>query len=271
MTRSRRLTVGQLSELRRLGDAVLRAGAGDREPTIDLVIEAVRVYGAGGASLTEIARALGVDVTLLRGWMDQRTAKQVPELFLRRSLQQATIGAGVLACTGDGRPAGNDFARELEVIRHAISPRFTLTERCMIGIIELRDFINAERPRILHLSFHSMDSAVFLTLNGRPVSVQYSQLVQVLRSARHRPSGLVLNFCGSIRVRDEVLQLARACVCWPDRFDDEQGRDFAGILYDALSKGGTLRDGMDNADLALRRYIGLARPRLFGDATVRLA
>jgi hypothetical protein len=122
VTRSRRLTVRQLSELRRLGDAVLRAGAGDREPTIDLVVEAVRVYRAGGVSLTEIARALGIEITHLGEWMDQRTAKPAPQLLPRRSLQQSTFGAGVLACTGNGLPAGNDFTGELEVIRRAITP-----------------------------------------------------------------------------------------------------------------------------------------------------
>lgn len=271
MTRSRRLTVGQLSHLRRLGAAVLRTGASDREPTIDLVIEAVGVYRAGGASLAEIARALGIEITILGEWMDRRTAKPTPEPLARRSLQQSALGAGVLACTGDGRPAGNDFDRELEAIRRAITPHFTLTERCMIGIVELRDHINAERPRILHLCCHSVDGAVFLTFDGKPVSVQYSQLVQVLRSARHRPSALILNFCGSIRIRDDLLQLARACVCWPDRFDDEHGREFAGILYRALAMGGTLGEGMDDVHMVLPRYSGLAVPHLIGDATVRLA
>jgi hypothetical protein len=67
MPPGRNLTVGQLSGLRRLGDAVRRAGPGDYGSTVLLVVESVRVYRRGGASLTELARALRVDITVLRG------------------------------------------------------------------------------------------------------------------------------------------------------------------------------------------------------------
>lgn len=68
---------GQLSDLRRLGDAVQRAGPGDYGPTVLLVVESVRLYRRGGASFTELARALSVEITVLRGWWDQHTHKLV--------------------------------------------------------------------------------------------------------------------------------------------------------------------------------------------------
>jgi hypothetical protein len=42
------VTVGQPSDLRRLGDAVRRAEPGDYGPTVLLVIESVRAYRRGG-------------------------------------------------------------------------------------------------------------------------------------------------------------------------------------------------------------------------------
>lgn len=74
MPSRRTLTVGELTELRRLGDAVRHAGRGDRGPAVLLVVQSVCVYRARGSSLSELGRALGVELMVLRG-LDQHTAK----------------------------------------------------------------------------------------------------------------------------------------------------------------------------------------------------
>jgi len=275
----RNLTVGQLSELRRLGDAVRRAGAGDHGPTLVLVVESVRVYRAGGASLTELAHALGVEITVLRGWLDQHAQKPRP----MRSKNPADVwepaGAttdhppgthGVLACTGDPLPGGNDFARELAVIRTRVEPRFSLTERTMIEIDELPDYVDKCRPCVLHVAAHSQGGAVFLTNGGEPISLQHAHLVEALLFARHRPSILVLNFCGSLALYVAAQQIAVAVVCWPDRVNDKQCREFAGLLYRGLAGGRSIGASMEGAQITLFRHGGLALPRLSGDASARL-
>jgi hypothetical protein len=47
------------------------SGAPDQattDPTVLLVVESVRVYHRGSASLTELTRTFGVEITVLRGW-----------------------------------------------------------------------------------------------------------------------------------------------------------------------------------------------------------
>jgi hypothetical protein len=207
MPPGRNLTVGQLSDLRRLGNAVRRAGPGDYVPTVLLVVESVRVYRRGGASLTELAHALSVEITALRSWLDQH-AQTKPRLLRPENLpdvwapaaasNQALRTRGVLACTGDKWPGGNDFATELAVIRDRVEPRFIMTERTMIELAELPDCVDRTRPCVLHVAAHSQDGAVFLTNGGEPISVQHAHLAKALLLARHRPSILVLNFCGSL-------------------------------------------------------------------------
>lgn len=161
MPPGRNLTVGQLSDLQRLGDAVRRAGPGDYGSTVLLVVESVRVYRSGGASLTELARALSVEITVLRGWLDQHTHKK-PRLLRPENLpdvwapaaatNQALRTHGVLACTGDTCPGRNDFARELAVIRDRVEPRIIMTERTMIELAELPDCVDSSRPAVLHVA-----------------------------------------------------------------------------------------------------------------------
>jgi hypothetical protein len=211
------LTAGQLSDLRHLGDAVRRAGPGDYGPTVSLVVESVRVYRRGGASLTELARTLGVEITVLRGWLDQH-AQTKPRLLQTENLpdvwaptaatNQALRTHGVLACTGDRCPGGNDFARELAVIRDRVEPRFIMTERMMIELAELPDCVDRTRPCVLHVAAHSQDGAVFLTNGGEPISVQHAHLLAALLLARHRPPILILNFCGSLALHMHAQQVA---------------------------------------------------------------
>jgi hypothetical protein len=279
MPPGRTLTVGQLSDLRRLGDAVRRAGPGDYDPTVSLVVESVRVYRRGGASLTELARALSVEIMVLRGWLDQHTQKE-PRLLRPQNLpdvwapaaatNQALHPHGVLACTGDARLGHNDFATELAIIRDRVEPRFSMTERTMIEIAELPDYVDRSRPAVLHVAAHSQDSAIFLTNSGEPSSIEYTHLVDALLSARHRPSILVLNFCGSLAVDAHARQLADAVVCWPGLVNDKQCQDFAGLLYRWLAAERPIGDGMDKARIMLSRHGGLAAPQLLGNTSARL-
>lgn len=244
-----------------------------------LVVESVRVYRSGGASLIELARALSIEITVLRGWLDQHAQKE-PRLLLPETLpdvwapavaaNQALRNHGVLACTGDGCPGGNDFARELAVIRDRVEPRFIMTERTMIEITELPDCVDRTRPCVLHVAAHSQDGAVFLTNGGEPISVQHAHLVEALRLARHRPSILVLNFCGSLALHTQAQQVAAAVVCWPDRVNDKQCREFAGILYRGLAGGRSIGASLDGAQISLSRHGGLALPRLSGDVSAQL-
>jgi hypothetical protein len=244
-----------------------------------MVIESVRVYRRGGASLTELARALSVEITVLRGWLDQHAQKE-PRLLRPESLpdvwspaaptNQALGSQGVLACTGDARPGGNDFARELAVIRDRVEPRFIVIERTMIEVAELSDCVDRSRPAVLHVAAHSQDGAIFLTNSGKPISVQHAHLVEALLLARHRPSILVLNFCGSLALHVHAQQVAAAVVCWPDRVNDEQCREFAGLLYRGLAGGRSIGASMDGTKITLSRHGGLVLPRLSGDASAQL-
>lgn len=279
MPPGRNLTVGQLSDLRRLGDAVRRAGPGDCGPTVMLVIESVRVYRRGGASLTELARALSVEITVLRGWLDQHAHKKprplrpesLPDVWApAAATTQALRTHGVLACTGHTCPGRNDFARELAVIPDRVQPRFIMTERTLIELAELPDCVDRSRPAVLHVAAHSQDGAVFPTNSGEPISVQHAHLVEALLFARHRPSILVLNFCGSLALHVPAQQVAAAVVCWPDRVNDKQCRELAGLLYRGLAGGRSIGASMDGAQITLSRHGGLALPRLAGDASARL-
>lgn len=231
MAPGRNLTAGQLSDLRRLGDAARRAGPGDYGPAVLLVVESVRVYRRGGASLTEPARALSVEITVLRGWLDQHTHKKprlprtenLPDVWApAAATNQALRTHGVQACTGDTRPGRNDFARELAVIPDRVQPRFIMTERTMIDLAELPDCVDRSRPAVLHVAAHSQDGAVFLTNSAEPISVPHTHLVAALLLARHRPS---------MALHMHAQQVAAAIVCWPDRVNDKQCREFAGLLY----------------------------------------
>jgi len=273
----RTLTVGQLSQLRRLGEAVEHAGPGDRGPAVLLVVRTVHEYRALGASLPELARALSVEVMALRDWLDQHTPKPTQPSrsgttggIWSMSIRPAPNGSGVLACTGDGRPGGNDFAPELKIIRDRVQPRFVLTERTMVEVAELPYCIDGFRPQIVHIAAHSRDGAVFLTRSGEPVSVLHGHLVRTLLSARHRPRILVLNFCRSIAVGAAALQIAPAVVCWPDGVDDVQCRELADLLYQGLVGGDSLGASMDRARMTLFRHGELGLPHQFGDATARL-
>jgi len=127
MPSRRTLTVGELTELRRLGDAVRHAGRGDRGPAVLLVVQSVCVYRARGSSLSELGRALGVELMVLRG-LDQHTAKSTRSTAAAGLWSPPAIGhlpphgSGVLAWTGDGRPGGNDFARGMKIIRDRVQP-----------------------------------------------------------------------------------------------------------------------------------------------------
>jgi hypothetical protein len=279
MPPGRNLTAGQLSDLRRLGDAVRRAGPGDYGPTVLLVVESVRVYRRGGASLTELARALSIEITILRDWLDQYAHKE-PRLLQPENLpdvwspaaatHQALRTHGVLACTGNRYPGGNDFTKELVTIRDRVEPRFIMTERTMIEPAELPNSIDRTHPCVLHVAAHSQNGAVFLTNGGEPISVQHTHLVEALLSARHRPSILVLNFCGSLALHMHAQQVADAVVCWPDRVNDEQCLEFAGILYRWFVGGCSIGASLDRARISLSRHGGLALPRLSGDASTQL-
>jgi hypothetical protein len=171
--------------------------------------------------------------------LDQHTHKK-PRLLRPENLpdvwapaaatNQALRTHGVLACTGDTCPGRHDFTRELAVIRDRVEPRFIMTERTMIELAELPDCIDRNRPAVLHVATHSQDGAVFLTNSGEPISVQHTHLVEALL-LRHRPSILVLHFCGSLALHMHAQQVAAAVVCWPDRVNDKQCQEFAGLLY----------------------------------------
>ncbi|MGH3791971.1 MAG: hypothetical protein ACRDQ9_14495 [Pseudonocardiaceae bacterium] len=177
---------------------------------------------------------------------------------------------GVLACIGDRCPAGNDFAAELAVIRDRVEPRFFMTERTMIEIAELPDCVDRSRPCVLHVATHNQDGAVFLTNRGEAISVHHAHLVEALLLAQHRPSILVLNFCGSLAPHMHSRQVATAIVCWPDRMNDKQCREFTGIPYRELAGGRSIRASLDRARISLSRHGGLALPRLSGDASAQL-
>jgi transposase-like protein len=152
-------------------------------PTVLLVVESVRVYRRGGASLTELARALSIEITVPRGWWDQHTHKK-PRLLRPENLpdiwtpatatNQALRTQGVLACTGDTRPGRNDVARELAIIRDRVQPRFIMTEHTMIELAELPKCVDRSHPTALHIAAHSHDGTVFLTHSGEPISVQHT-------------------------------------------------------------------------------------------------
>ncbi len=81
------------------------------------------------------------------------------------------------------------------------------------------------------------DGAIFLTHRGELISVQHAHLVKTLLFTRHRPSILVLNFCGSLTLHLPAQRVAAAVMCWPDRVNNKQCREFTGLLYRGLAAG----------------------------------
>lgn len=214
------------------------------------------------SSLTELARALGVEITVLRDWLDQHTPKKrtenLPDIWAPAAATNQTLRThDVLACTGDPRPGRNDFASELAVIRDRVEPRFIMTERTMIELAELPDCVDRSRPAVLHVAAHSQDGALFLSHRGEPISIQHAHLVKALLLARHRPSILVLNFCGSLALHPHAQQVSTAVVCWPDRVNDKQCREFADRLYRGLAAGRSIGASMDTAQITLSPMAGL--------------
>lgn len=268
------LTAGQISTLRRLGDAVRRSGAGDRGPAIGQLVRTARTYHRDRAGWPDIAQAAGIDLLLLREWLERngpepRRSHTLLDLTSRPSHGGAS-GSGVLACTGHAEPAGNDFPRELAVIRSRVEPRHVLTERVLLELAELPRCLERCRPRILHIAAHSVDGAVFLAQNAVPVSIRHGALTHTIGLARHRPAVVVLNFCDSIRLRNDIVRLGISALCWPSTANDTQCCELADTLYRGLAAGLNIGDSLTDAHITLSRWDGLARPRLFGDGSITL-
>lgn len=258
-----------------------RAQEGDRDLAVQRVVQACRVYRDGGAGWGELTRALGVELSVLREWRAKHPPE--PQLPLRAATAaqlsappappRAPLlsGVGVLACTGHAQPGGNDFSTEVAMIRNRLEPRFLLIERTMIEIAEIAQCLDTFSPRVLHITAHSIDGAVFLTQDRLAVSVLHIVVTKAILMADWRPSTIVLNFCRSIALV-KVLQIISGItvICWPDVVDDGQCCEFTDILYHQLAGGSTLRDGMDSAGITLNRWSGLSLPELFGDATITL-
>lgn len=84
------------------------------------------------------------------------------------------------------------------------------------------------------------------------------------------PSILVLNFCGSLTLHGDAQRVAAAVVCWPNRVNDKQCREFASLLYRGLACEFSIGANMDRAQITLPRHGGLALPQLAGDGSAQL-
>jgi len=122
------------------------------------------------------ARAFSIEITILQGWWDQHARKQprllrpenLPEVWAPAAATNPAVRThGVLGCTGNTCPGGNDVARELAVIRDRVEPRFLLTERTVIELAKLPECVDRTRPCVLHVTAHSHDGALFLTKQWR--------------------------------------------------------------------------------------------------------
>jgi len=80
----------------------------------------------------------------------------------------------------------------------------------------------------------------------------------------------VLNFCDSIRLRNDIVRLGISALCWPSTANDTQCRELADTLYRGLAAGLNIGDSLTDAHITLSRWDGLARPRLFGDGSITL-
>ena len=188
MSPRRTLTTGQLSALRRLADALRRDE--EHEATVLLVVQTIRVRRAGGTHLDELARALDVDLTVVRGRLDEHrpTPRRQPRAdalaapwMPSGSSQRNQPGADILACSGDARPGGNDLTAELAAIRSHAEPRFCVTERSMIEIAELPHYLDLLRPTLVHLAANSSRSSTATS----PVAAR-SATVSTQRASRSR-------------------------------------------------------------------------------------
>jgi transposase-like protein len=170
----------------------------------------------------------------------------------------------VLVLTGDPRRGGNVFDLEVAAIRRQLfSGLVTSRHLVMIELGEIAAAIDRERPVVLHVSAHNGCGGVVLSSHGREHIVDPVEVADAIDRADHRPTCVLLEFCGSDLVARQVARTTPAVISWPGEVSDEQGTYFAEEFYRHLAMRGTLgrafREGCASVN---SRCAGIAAPVL---------
>lgn len=131
-----------------------------------------------------------------------------------------------------------------------------------ITLVRITQLLDRVRPELFHLAAHVDGEGVCLSA-GADLRVERPAAVgEAILAACTRPTLVVLNFCGSIALGDELVGPIPFVIAWPDRFDDEQARSFTATLYSSL-RYSTIRSSHEEA---LRELTSpdLAEPQLLG-------
>lgn len=144
----------------------------------------------------------------------------------------------VLVLTGDPRRGGNVFDLEVAAIDRA-------------------------RPVVLHVSAHNGCGGVVLSSHGREHIADPVEVADAIDRADHRPTCIVLGFCGSDLIACQVARTTPAVISWPGGVSDEQGTYFADEFYRQLVMRGSLgRAFREGCVMVNSRCVGIAAPVL---------
>lgn len=150
---------------------------------------------------------------------------------------------------------------EDEIRRAGSHRRFELHTCHDIQLDELRRFMMAENPHILHFSGHSsQDLTYFVDDSGSSHPIPARGLRALLKATAHDGSLtlVVLNSCLSVNQARALTELVDCAIGMSKEISDEAAIEFAKAFYSALAHGRTVQKAYD-LGLAILDIYGMSK------------
>jgi hypothetical protein len=149
----------------------------------------------------------------------------------------------------------NDEVRDIRArIRESVFRNAELFYEPAVRTGELISRLDETKPHIVHFSGHGSQEHELILLDerGSPLTVHRSLLAELFRLCHDNLRVVVLNFCHSLPIAEEIREVVPCVIGTTGAIPDQAARFFAAQFYGSLSNGRTIRESFDRAVLQLR-------------------